>query len=160
MPTPSYIPLAHKTLEADAAGVTFGNIPQAYRDLIVTVEVNYTAGYYYSRMKFNADTTLSYPLIYTIDVGSGYITGTDNVAGAYTGNLGIGKTLFKAEIFEYSATNKFKTILSRANSYDRPDHGFNISNWQKNDAITSILIEPSVGSWLTGSTFTLYGVPA
>jgi hypothetical protein len=32
--------------------------------------------------------------------------------------------------------------------------------WKNTTAITDILISPSTGSWVTGSTFTLYGIKA
>ncbi len=59
----------------------------------------------------------------------------------------------------YSNTTTYKTVLSRCSN---PTGGtLAVAGlWRSTAAITSITLTPTAGNWLSGSTFTLYGIKA
>ena len=161
MPTPTYIPLATKTLTATATSVTFSSISQAYRDLVLVVSGTASAGSSRSLfMRFNGDAGTNYSTVSMQGNGSTAASSTSTLAQTFGGFLGAtSRTSNVTQIMDYSATDKHKTVLAR---HDDASTGENTlaraSRWANTSAITSIYLVPNADSIAIGSTFTLYGI--
>ena len=59
----------------------------------------------------------------------------------------------------YSNTTTNKTVILR-NNYPAVATWAVVGLWQNTAAINEISLYPEVASWLSGSTFTLYGIKA
>jgi hypothetical protein len=175
MPTPTYVPLATVTLGSSASSVTFSSIPATYRDLVIVANgrTSYTSDSDDSiSLRFNADTGSNYSQVFAL----GYSAGTFSTA--YTGNrMGVfafaasasGNTNFgvaTANIMDYSATDKHKTVLGRGNNPPDSSVTMSAARWADTAAITSILLTPdrflqgASSAFVAGCTFNLFGVIA
>ena len=155
----AWTPLANLTLGSTAASVTFSSISGSYRDLrlvIVGAVASANANY-----RFNNDSSSTY--LWTTLEGNGSAVSSawnGDTFGSFANNYIIWfsstQTLVTMDILDYSATDKHKTVMTRAN---RPDNALNavIVRWPSTAAITTITLN-SNASWATGSTFALYGV--
>jgi hypothetical protein len=160
MPTPTYTPLANVTLGSAASSVTFGSIPNTYRDLIIvgTGLSSTAAGV---RARFNADSGTNYSRVLMFGDGS---SATSSSASGLN-NIQIGRfdgttiANFVCSIMDYSATDKHKTLLTRYNSSAVLTAAL-VGRWGNTAAINSVLIIPESGTFNSGSTFALYGVIA
>jgi len=163
MPTPTYTPLANLTLGSAASSVTFGSIPATYKDLICVVVATGSVTLS-GRVRLNGDSTANYAYQ--------RLTGTGSVATALSEssqNLGVLSILARASttsalqmninIIDYSATDKRKTIISRADEAAGATEAFS-NSWGNTAAVTSVQIFTNTGNWAAGSTFALYGVIA
>ena len=159
----TYEPIATQTLGTSAASVTFSSISGAYTDLLlVTSNGSTTATNTYVRL--NGDSGSNYSFTQLTGTGSSAISGrssnqtairVDNYASAAT-------SITNAYIFHlqnYSNTTTYKTVLTRTNEAATGVDA-TVGLWRNTAAITSILYYPGVGNWITGSTFTLYGIKA
>lgn len=159
----TYEPIATQTLGSSAASVTFSSISGAYTDLLlVTSNGSTTATNTYVRL--NGDSGSNYSFTQLTGTGSSAISGrssnqtairVDNYASAAT-------SITNAYIFQlqnYSNTTTYKTVLTRTNEAGTGVDA-TVGLWRNTAAITSILYYPGVGNWITGSTFTLYGIKA
>jgi hypothetical protein len=164
MPTSTYKALATVTLGSSAATVTFGSIPATYRDLVVVlsggiVGVSDTNIF----VAYNSDTTnANYRAVQMSGTGSA----TDGAAisstlarilnyyGYATQDL---NTNIIIQILDYSATDKHKTYLSRANNAGNGTAAL-VGRWGNTSAITTVEISSQAGSIRTGTTISLYGI--
>jgi hypothetical protein len=163
MPTPTYTPLATVTLGSSASSVTFSNIPATYRDLIVVFNGGCVSGVANMRMSLNGNTTdANYSGVRMDGTGSGTESGTltagqarfVNYYGYLEANLN-GNIII--QVMDYSATDKHKTYLSRAN------HAANgvsavAGRFASTSAVTSVMLDGA--DFRTGSTFNLFGISA
>jgi hypothetical protein len=159
MPTPTYTPLATVTLGSAAASVAFSSIPATYRDLILIVNgtTDSATGLY---LRFNGDTGSNY---FTI-VMDGLSSGASSAAqtGTFTNINYISNILSTstAQIMDYSATDKHKTILGRGNAGNFIARG-GAARWANTAAITSLVAMLDSGrTYAVGTSFSLYGVIA
>jgi hypothetical protein len=163
MATPTYTPLANITLGSAASSVTFGSIPNTYRDLICVVVASGSITLQ-GRIRLNSDTGANYRYQRMSGDGS-----NRTAAGAAAQTAGFLSTIAQAttdnalqmniNIMDYSATDKFTTIISRANNAANGTEAF-ANSWGNTAAVTSVQILTSTGNWAAGSTFALYGVIA
>jgi hypothetical protein len=163
MPTPTYTPLANITLGSAAAIVTFGSIPATYRDLICIVTAKGSVSLQ-SRITLNSDTGSNYN--YQRMSGNGSFAGavsavnqTRGFLSAQSGPTSFDITQISINIMDYSATDKHKTIISRADAAALATEAF-VNRWASTAAVTSVQIRTSTGNWAAESTFALYGVIA
>lgn len=145
----AYVPLATKTLTATATSVTFSSISQAYRDLVLVV--NTANG---PVVTLNGITTSIYN--YVAMWGNGSTTGsyaetTTNFGGTWNGGSPVRQIY---NIFDYSSTDKHKSILSRDDRSTAATNA-NAGRWANTAAITSITITATL---VVGDSFTLYGI--
>jgi hypothetical protein len=163
MPTETYKPLANVTLGTAVATVTFSSIPATYRDLVVIVQGN-TSITSQVRMVINSDTGNNYNWQRLSGNGT---TDTSlfssNVAFVNLANIANATSSSAIQIvinvMDYSATDKHKTVLSRAgNAANGTDAIY--TRWANTAAITSLQVAASSGNWAIGSTFALYGIAA
>ena len=156
MPTPTYTPLATVTLGTTAASVTFSSIPATYRDLIL-VHNGALTNTDNIVWRANGDTGSNYSIVQALGVSSGAVS--NQTASRTSGLAGSSYTQQSANItqwLDYSATDKHKTSLGRANS-PTSEVGMSASRWANTAAITSLTL---LGAFASGNTFALYGVIA
>ncbi len=168
MPTPTYTALATVTLASTATSVTFSSIPATYRDLILVLNLASNNSDQTAIMRFNGDSAGNYNMVHMIGTGGGSGSSqTENSVGFLNISKGIGVTttlgdvLVISQIMDYSATDKHKTAITRANAVSSPYPGTSAQagRWGNTAAITSVAISLSAGaSYITGSTFALYGI--
>jgi hypothetical protein len=153
MPTPTYVPLANITLSSPAATVTFSSISQAYGDLVLVVYQSTVATVNEMQIYLNSDTGSNYNRVYL--EGNGSAT-SSNANSLVVGPYGTGVGLTRCNFMGYSATDKHKTFVARADSPSSAKITF--ARWASNSAITSIACSMPVNNWSAGTSFALYGI--
>jgi hypothetical protein len=163
---PTYEPIATNTLGSATASVTFSTISGNYTDLVLVANGYITTGGQGIRIQFNGDTASNYSN--TQLSGNGTSTSSTRDSNGTNARLTyeaswVTTTADYAQInlsiMNYSNATTYKTFLSRAN---RASGGVDaiVGLWRSTSAITSITIFPAANSFVTGSTFTLYGIKA
>jgi hypothetical protein len=159
MPTPTYTLIDSVTLTSSASSVTFSSIP-AGGDLVLISTITAT-GNDNIEVEFNGDTTdanYNYVSAYTYS-GSAYSGSSSNrlFLNANSNAISANPLLSVFQVMDYSANDKQKTTLNRANLGNevRMDAG----RWEDTSAITSITLKTILGnSMASGSTLFLYGI--
>jgi len=158
----TYEAIATQTLGSAAASVTFSSIPGTYTDLVIVFNGGITSAPDDMRLEFNANTT-GYSATLLRGDGSAVISAraTGETAIPWTTYLGSGSagSVSITHVQNYSNTTTFKTVLSRGNvaaSYVSATVGL----WRNTSAITSCKLIAGSSTFLSGSTFSLYGVTA
>lgn len=164
MPNSTYRPLATVLLSGGESSITLSSIPSTYRDLILVINGEVNASDTSINISFNDDTnTNNYPAVYGYANGGNRSSGQLNSTGVQISYMpNGGKGFVKAEIMDYSATDKHKTVLNRQN-----DSSGWIAMWaarwaNKTEAINKILISfaQTGRSWNSGTSISLYGIEA
>jgi hypothetical protein len=168
----NYVLLERITLTADAASVTFDNIPQTgYTDLVIKVSARGTqaAASNALTLRFNGSTT-SYSGRELVADGSGVASATRGVFGSalYIGNIdgnsATSSTFGNAEIYipNYTLSNNKSVSIDSVSENNASESYTTLlaGLWADNAAITSVdLISfASHGILMAGSSFSLYGV--
>jgi hypothetical protein len=113
------------------------------------------------RLQFNGDTGSNYSYVRafggegTADSTSGTETSLRTQTGNASSGNSFGGVFFYSNIFDYSATDKHKAVLSRSTSSFT---SMLAGRWANTSAITSIKIITTSGDINSGSTFALYGI--
>jgi hypothetical protein len=158
----TYTPIASTTLTSDSTSVTFTSIPATFTDLVIVMSVgkgiSYTTG-----LQFNGVTTLTYSRTRLSGDGTTASSARNTTAQAFQ-YIPLGSENIVAHLLNYSNTTTFKTTLSRSNAASSGLDA-SVGLWQSTAAINLIRIAPDVDtpartSFLTGSTFTIYGIKA
>jgi len=169
MATNTYVALDTQTLSSTASSVTFSSINQGYTDLVIVVNTRTT----YStdngpriQLQFNGDTGSNYSATRVYGTGSAAGSNKESnqlsmtfgyIASSFSSNTNPGNHI--VNIQNYSNVTTYKSVLARWNATDNAQPvGANIGLWRSTSAITSILLKPEVGNFVSGSTFTLYGI--
>lgn len=152
-------PLANITLGSTAATVTFSSISGSYRDLrlVVTYGASTNVGAY---IRFNNDSASNYNYVYMS--GNGSTTSSSSAAATYTylsyaNATSTTQAFITADILDYVATDKHKTVLSRGNNASVASDAF-AGRWASTAAITTLVVYPDNSTFAAGSTFALYGI--
>jgi hypothetical protein len=165
------VPIAQVVSTGSSASMIFSNIPQVYRDLKVIVSgrsthsgatsfstyLNNTGFNGWSQTRFFAiNTTITTDRLTQSSPTYGFIleTGwTSTAAGVFSAA--------EIDIFNYSSSSTFKSVFGR-NAFEQGTSGItemNVATWANNAAVTNVDIATN-GTWVGGSTATLYGVKA
>ena len=160
MPTSTYTPLANVTLNGSSSSVLFSNIPNTYRDLVL-VATGSTGSSQDIYLRFNNDSASNYSFVYMGGNGSGTASGANTadsvVLDGYFWRSGT-QAVVIAQIMDYSATDKHKTVLSRNNVASGGVDAF-ANRWANTAAITSVRFGAYQGGTFTsGTTVSLYGI--
>lgn len=152
------IALSNITLQSESSVVTFSNIPQNYRDLILVVDGNVT-GSLNARLRFNGDAGSNYSFVSAAGNNNNTpysTTGTITFVNP-SPDFGI-NTQFdnQFQIMDYSATDKHKTILIR-HGMSAQSPNMVAARWASTNAITSLEFSSSANLYSSGSRFSLYG---
>ena len=165
MPT-TYDPIATTTLtNSTTSEVIFNTFGSGYTDLRIVFNGASTAGTTEFQAQFNSDSTGVYSR--TRLTGNGSAAGSSRDSGVtfarFTGVGYLPATTLAGhamiEILNYSNPNTFKTIVSRYGVYTQ-ESNLMINLWRKTDAITSIRLYVSANNFVSGSSFSLYGIRA
>lgn len=162
----TYEKVQSTTLNSTQSSVSFTSISSAYTDLVLVLNpIANTAADSYPYIRFNSDSNTNYSR--TFYRGNGTATSADRTVNEDRGYLIGGNVVQTNNAFNgivninnYSNTTTFKTYSSRTNS----PTGTNASNeglvgmWRSTSAITNITIYCGSNSFVSGSTFTLYGI--
>ena len=155
----TYEPIATTTLGSAQATVTFSSISGSYTDLILIANLLPVSS---ARVKLrvNSDTGSNYS--YTILFGDGTSSGSGRESSIteinyYWNSTPSGWSNYILNFQNYSNTTTYKTIVARGNSTGVETFA-NVGLWRSTSAINAIEIRSSVGTFDTGSTFTLYGI--
>ena len=167
----TYTPIASTTLTSSATEINFTSISGAYTDLVLVMNgaMSRTGAAFLMRVGNG-----------TIDSGSNYseteLYGTGSAAGSARrtsltewnifSNVGssttVGENTFIIQLMNYSNTTTNKTALGRAanaSSSSYPGTSAAVFLWRSTSAINAIrLLRQSTDTFVTGSTFTLYGI--
>jgi hypothetical protein len=158
-PTPTYTALATITLGSTDSEIVFSSIPATYRDLVLVFEGSTQAvGDIWYRL--NGDTGSNYSYVIMYGTGSAASSGSGTPAyGAMHYNNTTSRFMVTCNFFDVSATDKHKTAISRGNQAD----GFVMSyatRWANTSAVTSLTVGTNGTNYLSGTTFSLYGIAA
>lgn len=156
-------PLANITVGASTVSVTFSSISQSYRDLLIVVNAANSISNDPLFIKINNDTGGNYNRVYIY--GNGGSSSSSRTLGSTGGYIstsaGIGSNRGDSltTIFDYSATDKHKTWISKT---DNADNGVELmyGSWNSTSAITTIQVGNVNWWWADGGTVALYGVSA
>jgi hypothetical protein len=162
----SYIPLATVTLGGSDADIVFSNIPAIFKDLVITLNgTPADTAYPVHALRFNSDTANNYS--YTGMTGSGSSAASGNNGSLGYASLGqafgIGPSTSSnfatiANIMDYAATDKHKTMLAR-NNVSGTGVEAQAVRWASTAAINSVTVITSSGAgFATGTVISLYGV--
>jgi hypothetical protein len=160
----AYVSLANLTIGSAQQTITFSSISQSYRDLILIVQGQQTTGSSQPSGRINGLTNI---YSHVNMFGNGTSTGSNATTAndiQYTGNQSTlrpdGLMILIIQVMDYSATNKHKAILSRANSAINGQTVATTIKAETNAAVTSITVSGGTSGFIAGSTFALYGVSA
>jgi hypothetical protein len=165
----TYEPIATTTLGSDQATVDLTSIPSTYTDLILILSGGVTIDNSI-HLRFNSDTASNYSFTELYGTGSGaYSARSSNntiigLTDAINSNLSTGKMNIIAQIFNYTNTTTYKTLISRYNDAGSQT-GANVGLWRKTpEAINSITLRANTynasNKIASGTTITLYGIKA
>jgi hypothetical protein len=158
----TYEPIATTTLGSNTHTVTFSSIPGTYTDLVLVMSGSITTGATDGCIVINSDTANNYSRTYMYGNGSSAASGRnapiDAAYGTYW-DTGMSNSIW--HFMNYSNTTTYKTILTRNNAPSNSTYA-GVGIWRSTSAITRLDIQPSVlaRDWVSGSTFTLYGITA
>lgn len=157
----TYDAIATTTLNSNQSSVTFSSISQNYTDLLLVgnTGMNTTNGFAFC-CRLNGSGASEYVATYMSAAPSGSFPGGYSVQNLLV--LGApAKQAINGNIFfhllQYKNTNVTKSIIART-QIAQESVWLTVGNWQQTAAINQIQLFPETASWLSGSTFTLYGI--
>jgi hypothetical protein len=155
-----YVALGNITLTSNATQVDFSSIAGDYKDLMLVMAPAITTSTITAiQLKLNNDSSSNYTQVWADGDGTNAVSSSSS-SQSYIDIAVIAQTVGAniANIFDYSSTNKHKTIITR---YGNTEWGTRMlcGRWTSTSAITSVsLIAASSTIFAPGSTFSLYGV--
>jgi len=158
MPTPTYTPLATTTLVSTSTSITFSSIPATYRDLRLIISVPPSGAAPRMLLRINGDSGTNYSGVRMYGTGSSTASNTTSGNEVYVLDASnTGGAIVKADIMDYSATDKHKTLLIRMDDSAAIVFGI-AARWANTAAITSLGVSASVNSYPVGTVISLYGI--
>ena len=163
--TATYDCIATTTLGSAAASVTFSSISGSFTDLVIVCNLGVTVADQHNVVfRFNSDTGNNYS--YTRLYGDGSSAGSNrgsNEPFIYANEKSYpsgsaGENNYIINVMNYSNATTYKTTIGRGNRAATGTDAI-VGLWRSTAAITSVTILCSpAGSYVAGSTFTLYGI--
>lgn len=163
----TYEPITSQTLASNQTTVTLSSIPQTFTDLVLVVSSQGTRATFGGDLtvKINSDTGSNYSI--TSLTGNGSTASSARASNQSSLSLGgdIGPASTSTytptiiHFFNYSNTTTYKTILSRHNNAGQRV-ALICGLWRSTSAITQLDLTANGYDYVSGSTFTLYGVKA
>jgi len=156
----TYTPLATTTLGSAASSVSFTSISGSYTDIQIVFSGAITSGFDAIGLQFNGDTGSNYSRVYM--AGNGSAASSSLNSGQTSIQIGIMGTEQSNSIFNvmsYSNTTTYKTALGRGNSSANATRA-GVGLWRSTSAINRIDLIAGSSTFISGSTFTLYGIAA
>ena len=166
----AHVLISSQTIASPVSSVTFGSggtLSQAYRDLILVCDLNFTstgtASDIYVRLN-NDSTSGNYPNVYVDGNGtsasSASSTNRTGLTMTYWDGSSGTRNLNTMHILDYSQTDKQKTALLRQNN-PNVNTAMWILRWASTSAVTTLsVVFQNANNFPAGCTFNLYGVSA
>lgn len=166
---------SYRVSSSSIPSIEFNDIPQNYQHLQIRAIGRSTqaANEVNTRIRFNNDSSSSYPHHWVFSTGSQWTAGSNSAsAGTYnyifanirlTGNnIAAGTFGFGVlDILHYRDTNKYKTMKC-VSGWDANTTGgfawFTDAVWLSYNPITSIQLSPELGQFAQHTHFALYGI--
>lgn len=161
----TYTLIEAKTLTTTTASITFTSIPQTYTDLLIRFSTRDNTGSYINNMNININGSSSnFGAKTMMLLGGGASSGNETTNLAFsTSATATTNTFTNGEVYftNYTSSNY------KAYSADSMSENNNATNtggileaglWSNTAAITSITFTPTSASFVSGSTFRLYGI--
>ena len=162
MATPAWELIDSNTLSASASSVTFSVIPQGYRDLVLVIDFVAASGFVAPNIQLNSDTGTNYSYVLADGRGTSAISGAGSGQTQLYGTNSVSSGdsgMAVVQFMDYSATDKHKTILTRANNTQTNSTvRMSAQRWANTSAITQIFVFDSSDNFAAGSTFYLWGL--
>jgi hypothetical protein len=155
----TYTPIQTYTANGSSGVITFSSIPSTYTDIQLVMAAQNSDNY--CVMRLNGDSSALYSRTTLLGNGSSASSGRGSGETAWYPSNGSSTVTANAiiNIMNYSNTTTFKTALSRMNqSFDATYAA--VWLYRSTSAISSITLTAPTGNWVSGSTFTLYGIAA
>lgn len=156
----TYTTLATTTLGSNASDVTFSSISGSYTDLVVVINGYMTVDDNVF-LQFNSDTGSNYSVTYIYGNGTS-ATSTRNsnqtqmqLGGILTTSSGV--AIYSIQNYSNTTTNK--TVLARTGHASGGTQA-RVGLWRSTAAITTVKIGATSGNFVSGTTFSLYGIAA
>ena len=161
----TYTLLDSVTLASSAASVTFSAIDQSYGDLVLVSEIAIAASEGNFTLRFNGDSGNNYNGVtaeadkFSNITSVAYSNYNTFYEALNDGTLNSTRSLVTAQIMDYSATDKHKSVLFRAgNAGGNLGIVMTAGRWASTSAITALEVRAGGATINTGSTFHLYGI--
>ena len=160
----TYYLIEAKTLTTTTASVTFTSIPQTYTDLKLVFSTRDNAASYINNMNININGSAANFSARTImKLGAGASSGTETTNLAFsTSATATADTFTNGEVYfpNYTGSNYKLYSAESASENNASNNGMIMENglWSNTAAITEITFTPSSASFVSGSTFYLYGI--
>jgi hypothetical protein len=160
MSTNTYVELNKTVTSGSATTVTWTSIPSTYTDLVIVGYCKAVSPGGATFLRFQNDSTGIYGRVRVLG-GSG--AGTSSVAVPNETKVVIDApntdwSNFTAHVQNYSSSATFKTAILRGNSSDYVTA--TIGTYRSTSPITIVSLTIDGGSFVNGSTFSLYGIKA
>lgn len=157
----TYEPIATTTLGSNASDITFSSIPSTYTDLVLVVNGHLTVDDNVF-LQFNGDTGSNYSFTLLRGDGSSATSSRDsNRTQLFLGGIlttATGNTI--SSIQNYSNNTTYKTVLTRTNGVTSGAAQGRVGLWRNTSIITSVKVGVASGNFVSGTSFTLYGIKA
>lgn len=152
--------IEHKVLDADAASITFNNIPQIYEDLLVVVSARHAGTDDELRIYPNGSSS---NLAHKLLRGSGSNVTSAAINRFYATTNGYTANTFangQCYIHNYTAsrTKSFSLDSVTENNATTAYQSMQITTWSDTTPISSLVIQPAIGNLSQHTSATLYGV--
>lgn len=167
----TYTLISSNTLSTTATSITFSSIPSTYTDLVIRWSARYNNANLDSTMQFNGDTGANYGRTELTSTGG---TASSSVSSSATNLLQSGTTVRSAGTAnafsntEVYISNYLSSVKKTSGSYQVAEDNssaayyaqitIDANLWQGTSAITSIVIDGYGSSFISGSSFYLYGI--
>lgn len=153
------IPIGTIKLTSAQTDVTLAGLPQNYRDLRIVV-TGWGSAEINIGIKVNNDSGSNYSQVNMRAYGAGSVASSSGTGSSISSNYSTGLVVGNIglniyDIFDYSQTNKHKSMLIQANHQGEMDAI--AGRWASTAAITSVTI---TSAFSAGSTFEVFGVSA
>jgi hypothetical protein len=177
----TYTPIYAQTLSSTAASITFSNIPTTFTDLVLVASMRADTVTFnnmnFPILRLNDDSSsglYSITSLFSRNTGSGDASVSArassqneiNFGGIPTTNMSSGIfSTWTSHFLNYSNNTINKTIINRVTSASNlttsDGTSAGVGLWRNTAPIHSITLTPtSSGNFVSGSTFTLYGIKA
>lgn len=159
MPKKTYTQINSVNLATAASSASFSSLPQNFRDLVLVVSGAITGSQGNNFLYFNNDTTQA-NYHYVRILGDGSSPSAANDANATVSDMVSSQNNVIVHIFDYSASDKQKSRLSRSNQPSSTVIAY-ASRWNNSSPVTTVTFAGGNGGNLAaGTTVTLYGIEA
>lgn len=166
----TYLNLASTVLTSAQASVTFSGISASYTDLLLKASIRGSVNSPVFRIRWNNDSGANYSLQDIIGQGGTTLVANTTDTGAHetsrtvqAGSNFFASTFTSVEVYlpNYTtAQNKpFSSLSYAINNVSSPANiEIMAAQWRNTATVSSIVIYPNTGNFVTDSAFYLYGI--